>query len=672
MLRKGSTPTGSHNNLSDDEDFDPVSTVHNQEKPIFHSFRISSSLIIQIPRIHFLFQHSYGLSSKASGGGACGGGLASSGGGNSSKNEEDRHRRTIIIEKKNNSYGFTLQSYGIHYKREQELEMLTYVDHVEYDGPAYKSGMREGDVILSINGVDMEKADHGTLVAFIKECDTRMRMVVLFEDCVRKVSLHMRYIHLQNLLQNKVTELEALLQREREILEGKWKTHSLPARKKASSQTVDKALGSNGDAAGSTNYIDDIYPNGTGMGADQSRRALASKTNTLPITRTAISTENIGKLGSGAAAVHGIENFTPNAQVLLSYQYMDPTSRSNLKCSNSSGIDSTDFLARGEAGSNEGLNYYSLKSSASNKSDPNLNLPRSNCSTLSKDQKLQRRDSENPHQSRHAQYYSNLQENQEKPPPKEHKFSSRCRQSYYCNPCMGGGDKKNKEQQNGGDNVSLDAYDLAGSPSMCCDPHQCVPIRRRRSKHHHHHQTQQQQQQVTAHHHHHSKENVNQQLQAVAATAEPHKCHHHHQKNKHKHGSGSKCDEERPQRPKSQSNLPTNPAALLQFQKTQQTTRYYDLTADRGTSRCSLHSCSHNDCCPSTTGSYCTSLSADTLNDWQDQDAMATPNHSGKNVKMIVHGQQGTVAAAVGGNGQYMAQQQYQGGSQPHSQLVTR
>lgn len=172
--------------------------------------------------------------------------------------------------------------------------MITYVDYVEYDGPAYKAGMREGDVILSINGHDMEKADHKALVNFIKNCDTRMRMVVLFEDCVRKVELHIRYIQLQRILQSKTAELDRLCLKEREVLQGKWKSHSLPARKKGNSN----------------NSSDDLIDSSQEDGFH---------------CRPTVSTENVAQVPR-------------QSQLLLAYQCLDPRYQCVIRSDNSNEI----------------------------------------------------------------------------------------------------------------------------------------------------------------------------------------------------------------------------------------------------------------------------------------------------------------------------------------------
>ncbi|XP_013408476.1 uncharacterized protein LOC106172361 isoform X2 [Lingula anatina] len=136
---------------------------------------------------------------------------------------ENRKRRTIILSRttEKGTWGFTLQTYGIHHKKKNELELMTYVDYVAFNGPAYYAGMRPGDVILSINGSSMEEADHDQLVNFVRSrCGKTMRMVVLFEDCCRKVELHMRYTRLKNVLADKMFELRSLQAQERRISKG--------------------------------------------------------------------------------------------------------------------------------------------------------------------------------------------------------------------------------------------------------------------------------------------------------------------------------------------------------------------------------------------------------------------------------------------------------------------
>ncbi|XP_052872888.1 uncharacterized protein LOC128278246 [Anopheles cruzii] len=366
----------------------------------------------------------------------------------STKPDEDRRRRTIIVEKKNGSYGFTLQSYGIHYRKEQEVEVITYVDYVEYDGPAYRAGMREGDVILSINGYDMEKTEHKDLVNFIKNCDNRMRMVVLFEDCCRKVELHLKYIQLQDLLKCKMADLERVCLRERELLEGKWKTHSLPARKKATVAAGD------GDAdPGSTTDVE------SGSGPS--------------FCRPASSTEDVKKLLRQKTYI-----VPPPAQFMLAYHCLDSNYRYVIHPSQATGSD--------------GGNEYSTVHS-----NPSSCAPNAQTTKLCKDHAQHMMRGSSLDSAAAGCKQQQQQQSGASPTKSLHNYDTKGSKGssgrrghlhgHSCNPCIGhllrgsGGDKQRGADK---DNTSLDAYDLA---SPCCDP-QCVPSRRK-SKHHkdHHH-----------------------------------------------------------------------------------------------------------------------------------------------------------------------------------------
>lgn len=130
----------------------------------------------------------------------------------------DSDRRTVIVERLNGSFGFTLQSYGIQYREESDVEIVTYVDYVDPYGHANKAGLRSGDVIVSINGQDVERADHATLVSIIQSCPDRIRMVVVYENCVRKVELHMKYIRLTQMLEYKAREYQEICAREKAVV----------------------------------------------------------------------------------------------------------------------------------------------------------------------------------------------------------------------------------------------------------------------------------------------------------------------------------------------------------------------------------------------------------------------------------------------------------------------
>ncbi|OWF35855.1 General receptor for phosphoinositides 1-associated scaffold protein [Mizuhopecten yessoensis] len=140
-----------------------------------------------------------------------------------SEPEDNRKRRTLLLHKNNQSWGFTLQTYGIKNKKTNEVEVMTYVDYIDLNSSAYIAGLRTGDVILSVNGRSMEEATHADLVSAIKLSGDQLRLVVLFEDCVHKVELYDRIIRLKRVVTSKMKELRDLEFQEREILDSKFK-----------------------------------------------------------------------------------------------------------------------------------------------------------------------------------------------------------------------------------------------------------------------------------------------------------------------------------------------------------------------------------------------------------------------------------------------------------------
>ncbi|XP_022104738.1 general receptor for phosphoinositides 1-associated scaffold protein-like [Acanthaster planci] len=134
--------------------------------------------------------------------------------------KENPRRRTIIIEKLHGSFGFDLQTYAIHHRGSDEVEVCTYVCDVFKDGAAHLAGMRKGDIILSVNGINVEGAKHHQIVELIKLTPSSLRLVVLFEDCVRKVELTKKLVKLKRTLYDKKLAFRALQAQEKRLLLG--------------------------------------------------------------------------------------------------------------------------------------------------------------------------------------------------------------------------------------------------------------------------------------------------------------------------------------------------------------------------------------------------------------------------------------------------------------------
>jgi len=129
-------------------------------------------------------------------------------------------RRTLLLHKKGEQgYGFWLQTCKFTEKNGPS-QKRTFVRHVEDEGPAYMAGLREGDVIVEVENIDVSDQDHKKIVDLISQADDKLRLVVTFTDAVRRVDLTVRLKKRQSVLKAKMEELERINDQEQAVIDG--------------------------------------------------------------------------------------------------------------------------------------------------------------------------------------------------------------------------------------------------------------------------------------------------------------------------------------------------------------------------------------------------------------------------------------------------------------------
>ncbi|XP_010074387.1 PREDICTED: cytohesin-interacting protein [Pterocles gutturalis] len=131
-----------------------------------------------------------------------------------------RHLVAILKEDKE-TFGFEIQTIRFPHQHDYSLEVCTCVCRIQEESPAHLSGLQTGDILASINGVNTDGFSHKQIVDLIKSSGNYLRLeTVNGAMYLRKMELETKLQLLKQSLQQRRTELRALLTREQRLLHG--------------------------------------------------------------------------------------------------------------------------------------------------------------------------------------------------------------------------------------------------------------------------------------------------------------------------------------------------------------------------------------------------------------------------------------------------------------------
>lgn len=133
----------------------------------------------------------------------------------------EQQRKVLTLEKEENqTFGFEIQTYGLHHREEQRVEMVTFVCRVHESSPAQRAGLTPGDTIASVNGLNVEGIRHREIVDIIKASGNVLRLETLYGTSIRKAELEARLQYLKQTLYEKWGEYRSLMVQEQRLVHG--------------------------------------------------------------------------------------------------------------------------------------------------------------------------------------------------------------------------------------------------------------------------------------------------------------------------------------------------------------------------------------------------------------------------------------------------------------------
>ncbi|RLV84510.1 hypothetical protein DV515_00016155 [Chloebia gouldiae] len=130
-------------------------------------------------------------------------------------------RRVVMLEKKaEESFGFEIQTYGLHHQDRNSVEMFTFVCRVHDGSPAEAAGLKAGDTITGVNGLNVEGIRHREIVEIIKSSGNVLRLDTLYGTAIRRAELEARLQYLKQTLYEKWGEFRSLMVQEQRLVRG--------------------------------------------------------------------------------------------------------------------------------------------------------------------------------------------------------------------------------------------------------------------------------------------------------------------------------------------------------------------------------------------------------------------------------------------------------------------